>query len=514
MNKVFYILVLLCVTSIVSADVTYQSPEDGALYIAVERSSSENDLVFTVDDTSIVAIDVMFGKSEDPNTSIKYISSDVQGPHTITLETELTADLVDANDYYWQVIGYEPNAWGGMEVIYEGEVWSFTTIAPGPYVSPVIPEVASVFPGEEDVELTVVTKDIDTFQWYREASPDDIALSGSDPNYSGVTTNTLTIYAADVEDDGVYYCVGTQSSTSTDVTSEKSGSVVVKRLVHYFPFNSADVVGDLSLDVVGGFHAQLIDGASIVTPADSNFISGDYLVLDNSGDNEDDVQYAAVVEPNTLNYRDVTVTTWFLMASTQRKQPVWSFGEDASNYMFFTPLIREDMSEYDGLDSCRFDGKDGTVKSIEGGYEMLDQKWYFVTLTISDGVGKLYIDGKFIGRYDEDDDDEDAEEEGGMYSPADIPQPLAYIGNRVDANPGEMPLFDGIIDELKIYNYAMDNAKVAEEYMTIKTDVEYVCDAENYDLGDWDHDGNCIVDLTDFAEMVDRWLEDFQLELE
>lgn len=516
MKKVLYILVCLIVTSMASANVTYQSPEDGAMYLAVERSSSDNDLVFTLDQ-SYAAIDVQLGLQGDPNLTdfpeckIKHITSAAAGQYTVTLNTELTSDLDNNTRYFWKVLAYEPNSMGTLEVTVDGPVWDFKTIPTGPYVSPVIPEVSTVYEGE-DVEFTVVSVGIDTFQWYKTGDP-DIMLSDSDPNYSGVTTDTLTVAAANVADEGTYYCIGTVTATSTDITSEAPGELQTKRLVHYFPFNTADLSGDITPDVVGGYRAQLIGGASIVV-ADVNEIFGDYLKLDNPGGEEEDTQYADILDPNIVNYQEVTITTWFHLFSFDRKSAVWSFGSLVNDdYLFFTPFIREDLTEYDGLDQCRFDSKDGTVKSIEGAYEMNRYQWYFVTVTISDGVGKLYIDGKYLGKYDEEDDDEEADEEGGMYSPATLSQELAQIGNHVEVEAGTQPAFNGLIDELKIYNYAMDNEQVAQEYLAVKTDVEYVCDAQNYDLDGWDYDGDCQVELDDLAVILSRWMDDYQLEI-
>ena len=79
------------------ASVVNQSPQDGAVYIPVWRTSPENDLVFNVVDKSIIAVDVLFGPENDPNLSSKPALKIVegmpvtQGLNTVTLETELTA---------------------------------------------------------------------------------------------------------------------------------------------------------------------------------------------------------------------------------------------------------------------------------------------------------------------------------------------------------------------------------------------------------------------------------------
>src|SRR5690606_38415387 len=101
--------------------------------------------------------------------------------------------------------------------------------------------------------------------------------------------------------------------------------------------------------------------------------------------------------------------------------------------------------------------------------------------TIEDGLdeegdltafGKIYINGQHRGK-------------DGLYHPSVIPKPLNYIGKAI-STVDTAPNFDGLIDELKIYNYAKTADEIAQEYMDVITSVQFICDMEDYDLDDWD----------------------------
>jgi hypothetical protein len=64
-----------------------------------------------------------------------------------------------------------------------------------------------------------------------------------------------------------------------------------------------------------------------------------------------------------------------------------------------------------------------------------------------------------------------------------------------------------MIDELKIFNYGLSTVEVGQVYLA-DTLEEYVCDMENYDLGVYDINDDCIINLSDFASLAARWMED------
>ena len=493
MRRVLYILVCLGMASMVSAQVTYQSPENNAEFISIDRFSDENDLVFTVDDSWIAEVDVLFGPDNDPNLTSKPEYKIVDGmavssgnEYTVTLET-LASDLENSTDYYWKVIAYEPN---GVSDPNLNPVWIFTTIQIGPYLGPVTPEINGVLAGN-DAEFTVFSSKADTWQWYKAGDPNVMLSDGV--KYSGTTTDTLIIHDAQYADEGDYYCIGTETGVGS-IESEAPGTLRINELKYHFEFNSADVVGDITPDSIAGIEAQLLGGASVVTGP--NTIVGDYLLLENPGTNAEDTEYVQILDTSVFDYPEITISAWYNMSTIDNKSGIWDCGQGDPNYWVFSP-------SHDGAARWEF-RLDNTQRTVAEAYDPNENRWYFATVTLKDGVAKLYIDGKYEDTYED--------EEDPVHNPLDLEKTYALIGYRVDGIAGtSRPKFNGLIDELKVYNYAMSTVDVAQAYMEIKTEIEYVCNDEIYDLGNYDYDGDCQVGLSDFAEIISRWLDDFQI---
>jgi hypothetical protein len=123
-----------------------------------------------------------------------------------------------------------------------------------------------------------------------------------------------------------------------------------------------------------------------------------------------------------------------------------------------------------------------------------------MAITVENGAGRIYLNG-------ERGTEHKAPQGLNVQSPKDFTKTYNYIGKAVGT---DVPYFNGRIDELKIYNYALTKQEIAEEYYTV-TGVESICDMEIYDLYDWDFNHNCKVDLPDFAEIAAKWLLDYRI---
>jgi hypothetical protein len=63
-------------------------------------------------------------------------------------------------------------------------------------------------------------------------------------------------------------------------------------------------------------------------------------------------------------------------------------------------------------------------------------------------------------------------------------------------------LFNGALDDVQIYNYALSNIEVADLYLAVRD--EFVCINEY--ASQYDFNKNCIVDLGDFVALAQQWL--------
>ncbi len=480
------------------ASVVNQSPANGAIYIPVWRTSPENNLVFKVVDPSIIAVDVLFGPEDDPFLSAKPEYKIVQGMpviqgfNTVTLENELTEDLQYSTDYFWKVLAYESDGQGGLSLKYTGLITSFKTIQEGPYLVGVSPAIAGVWPGEDAVFTVSFSVSADTFQWYKVGSPDAALEDG--PDYEGTKTNTLKVLDVQQADEGTYYCVGKETATGLTAPTLSPGVLFIKELKTYFPFETTYTAGGdiYTPDVKGGKDMLLVGGASVIkSAADPNTLFGGYLSLRNPR-GKTHTQYGSIADASVANYPDITISCWIkpeaLDLDYERFARVFDFGKDADNYFYLTLLYRTNTAYCETM-------REQAERDVLGVGEIeYGTKWLYVVLTIKDGIGKIYINGQYGGGKI-------------LYIPSSISKPLNYIGKGIGGD--SPPNFNGVMDELKIYNYARTAEEIAREYMEVRAETEFICDLENYDLAAWDFNANCRIDLPDFMAIAEKWLQNY-----
>lgn len=491
--------------------VVQQYPKNGAQFVAAERTSAENDLVFSVADEDIVKVDVLFGTDPNLPGAFKIVDKKPVSPgqYTITLESEVPQDLAWSKDYYWKVLAYEPNG-VYLNLKYESPVWSFRTIQEGPYLGNVTPGRLVARAGNDAVfGLTAAVK-ADTYQWYKEG----VGALSNGTKYQGVDTDTLTILNTEAADAGYYYCIGTHTASGLTAESLTRGRLLVGELKSYYPFESTYTVGSnlYTPDVISGKDMQLMGGADL---SDYDAIAGKHLLLENP--NGAKLEWAQIASTTVAHYEDITIACWVrpttLVNTNERDRwnRVWDFGSAATDAFFLTMLYRQNDPRQGGWDVARsewnwytdVDG-DGVMErhnqELDVEAEIVPEQWYYVVVTVENGYGRIYLNGE-CGTENE------APQGLPLQSPLNFTKTYNYIGKAVGA---DVPYLNARIDELKIYNYALSKQEIAEEYNRV-TGVESVCDRELYDLYDWDFNLNCRVDLPDFAEIAARWMEDYRI---
>jgi hypothetical protein len=384
--------------------------------------------------------------------------------------------------YYWQVEEGVSDPNGGVYPAgspnnYVGQVWSFTTISPQCTISSVTPQLAAVQAGSNAV-LNVTGTNITGYQWYKIGSPDVKLTNGA--KYSDVTTATLTVIGAQLTDEGMFYCVASNAISTASNRDTGPGRVMIQRLTNYYPMEVIN--GTVTPDVVGGADMTLLTNGTVMPVLVPGVVGSSSLSLDTAA--ESTGQYGQL-PAGVLDYNDCTLTAWVYWKGGTAFQRVFDFGNDLTHYISFTPNASGSSATFTVMD---------TSEEGVGTYSQLlpSNQWVHVAVSLNGNTGRLYVNGKMV-----------AKNTGMTHDPINFRPALNYIGKSLDtANP----YLNGMIDDLKIYNYALSNTEVAQEYIAVKGG--WICDAEGSDALVYDFNGDCRVDLLDFAPFAAEWLND------
>lgn len=444
---------------LVNNTVILVSPENEEMFVATDA-----DLVWSLAPT-VDTIDVYFGLEDDPNLSLIPANKVLTGEPATTLSYSPTMDY--GTTYYWKVVGYE----SGSPT--ESEVRSFTTAGPEPMIQSMTPYGQSVPDGVgADPTITVSGINLEDFDWYK-----DSVLLTDTVKYGGLGTDTLTINDAVFADEGIYSCVASNAlSAETDTAN---AVVVTERLISWWKLDGN--LDDSVQEVVAG--APEFDG----TPAAG-------VVFTGSGNNGgaldlqiDDPNYPLIPIDGTEEffnfYEDsFTVTAWVKTAyvSSTAWPAVVSKGPDGVTG--YTIALNDSSNVLSEIDNTRIYSSSPTVA---------DDEWHMLGMTYDGSTQKLYMDGQLKNSV--------------AVSAVDASDNVApvLLGNW---NTGSESMeFEGNIDDVKVYSYARTITEIGEEYVALKTGVDYVCNNEI--VFDYDFDGDCRVTLTDFAYFADAWLD-------
>ncbi len=142
-----------------------------------------------------------------------------------------------------------------------------------------------------------------------------------------------------------------------------------------------------------------------------------------------------------VNTDDITISAWVNWDGGGIWQRIFDFGNGTSQYMFLSP------SSYSN--TLRF----AITTAGNGAEQRLDTtqltagQWVHVAVTLDGDVGKLYVGGQLKNT-----------NSSMSLNPSDFNPALNYIG---DSQWSDDPLFDGSIDDFRIYNYALSPDDIA-----------------------------------------------------
>lgn len=375
----------------------------------------------------------------------------------------------------------------------DGELRTFTfdnvtlDVVPG---APIIMSVQDdvVLPGE-DAQLAVEAihngeSDL-TYQWYR-ATVEMMGIVLTDvPLPEGVNA-VLDIPAADVGDEGDYYCV-----VSNDVGSVTSDLVILDiqvGLVHRWSFteDGADSVGGADAVVVNNTgNAAIVDGAAVmgnVGTESSNDNNGDYVDLPNgliSKLSQMTVQCWATYDDD-----DLQIWSRILSFGESNNGEDTSASGDASTYVTIQP------NRSGNLAGAEYRNKGAALDIVLNGRVPLHEEVQY-TLVHDDlaGTTKLYLDGVV---------------QAGTHTNVTLKE-FNDINMWLGRSQWNDRLFIGSFNECRIYDTALTAEEIGLSYLAGPDELPVPLEPCDVALaGDWN--GDCVVDALDTSILADQWL--------
>lgn len=457
----------------------------------------------------------------DPNQSLAL--ADVTPP--VVLEQGTT--------YKWQVeevTNYGSGNPGDPNNIL-GSVWEFTTANAVPRIMSISDHM--LVDANGNAEFTIqTTASANNYRWYKVVGEVDSDENGETDDemltdsgiYSDTTTKTLKITgaAANGSEDSLIYAKafnGLPGEPGTEVSLPSAARWFwAPNLMSYYTFETVIPGGYEGSDVTTGDGPGAVRAYQMIMASNDTGLdvpsqdtnvpptpgiagNGYSLYLDNpranpADPNQVDAQYAQVVEPWAGGYKDITISTWVYSNGGSNWNRILDFGNDNANYAFL--CINPGSVNRAVRFAVNVAGTEQTVTTPEGAIP--DNEWTHITATLKDNTARIYINGELV-----------VTNTSLTNNPVSFgPTVNNWIG-RSQWGQGD-GYFNGLIDELRIYNYALPTVEVGKLYLS-DTLQEYVCNFEVYDLQNYDTNNNCLLDLGDFASMAARWLEDDRIYL-
>ncbi len=137
------------------------------------------------------------------------------------------------------------------------------------------------------------------------------------------------------------------------------------------------------------------------------------------------------------NQQEITVATWVYWNGGNDWQRIFDFGNNESEYMFLTP------SSSSG--TLRFTIKNSGTEQFIDADELTTGEWAHVAVTLNESGAKIYVNGNLV-----------AESSDISINPLDFKPVLNYIGRSQYPDP----LFNGSIDDFRVYNYALPASEI------------------------------------------------------
>lgn len=264
----------------------------------------------------------------------------------------------------------------------------------------------------------------DTYNIYRSTSED-----GAYSLIASGISDLLTYTDHDLPEGVYFYRVTAVADGTETVASNTVNATSATQLHTYLQFD--ENAGDSAADASGnGYDATLNHGAGW---SDGRF--GRAVSLDGRND------YISLPEGIVEDLEDFTISTWVYLDSQQNWARIFDFGDDRGRWMYLTP------SNGNAIEFATTTVYGYNQQTITGTAPLPTNQWVHVAVTLSEKVGRLYVNGELVGS-----------NTGMDFPPAQIQStPENWIGRSHFASD---PYLDGRIDDFRIYAGALTPEEV------------------------------------------------------
>jgi hypothetical protein len=321
------------------------------------------------------------------------------------------------------------------------------------------------------------------YQWYK--SVDNVRdIENDQPIGPASLTGPLELANVNVPEEAYYYCLIVNDGGMDTAVYSRVVRLVIRRHVAHLPMD--DIEDGVSPDVVGMYAMTLLNDLKpenlATTVAGVDELGGGSVLFTNTTPTDPNFfgQYG-ILPAGVVSYEDLTLSLWVYWNGGGNWQRIVDFGNNTNQYMFLTANSGSNL---------RFAVKNGGDEQVLNTSTLAANQWVHIAITLKGNTGRLYVNGELV-----------ATNTGMTINPVDFNPQLNYIGK---SQYSADPFFNGMIDDLKIYNYALTTEQIGLDYLDIRG--EWVCNKELTALPH-DFNGNCMVDLADFAIFAQQWLE-------
>ena len=380
----------------------------------------------------------------------------------------LTSLLDSDSEYFWRVDEIlddgtsTPFPIGDPNNIV-GEVWSFETEKKIAQLDPAYPMNITA---DIDEPVTFAVQAINpltgddtgmTYQWYRNG----VILTGeTNAEYQ------RTVQSGDEE--STYYCEVTVTETARTIQSRTATLIVKELLAHWSFDNSVD-------DETGNGNDGSLTG-------DPNYLTGkvnEGLFFDGSDTFVD-------LPDGFSNFSGgMTLTLWAqpTAAGNYARFIDWGNGPSSDNIFF----CRVGSSATLGFNV--YIGDTASTR-VEASNALELNVWQFFAVTMDNtGDVVIYKNGMPVAT-------------GTVNVPTDITRTDCFIGK---SNWTNDVLYEGLMDEVKLYNYPMSGLEIADVYYQYEG--EFCMENPALDISGPQGVPDCVVDTYDLAGLTETWLE-------